>query len=469
VDQSLIRGGTHVGHRIRAGQVWRSPPAKRGACLHAALAQRPGSCIRRLGGKRSREMQFTRFLRNPRVTPPEIASYAAAGTAARAAGRDVLVIQDTTEVSLGGRRARANGYGPIGKGGALRGLVSHVVLAVDAATGAVLGLIEAKVWNRDKGKATSRRSRATSDKESQRWIDGAARAAEVLAGARSITIVSDRESDVYEYFARRSPNVHVIARACQDRQIEAKDNSARLLFEFIDGLPVQGRFSADIPAAPGRKARAAELEIRFSPVVLRKPQHGAADLPATVSLTVVDVREISEAQDSEPIHWRLLTSQQVPDFAAAQQVVLSYRRRWTIEVYFHTLKTGGIDIEAADISKPSAMMNLVAAGCVASVTIMQLVRARDGNTEQKITDAFDPDDQPVLEALSTELEGKTERQKNPHPKGSLAFAAWVIARLGGWTGYYGKPGPLVMRRGIEEFRQIKRGVALKLRPRDDSS
>ena len=138
-------------------------------------------------------------------------------------------------------------------------------------------------------------------------------------------------------------------------------------------------------------------------------------------------------------------------------------------MYFHTLKTGGIDIEAADISKPSAMMNLVAAGCVASVTIMQLVRARDGNTEQKITDAFDPDDQPVLEALSTELEGKTERQKNPHPKGSLAFAAWVIARLGGWTGYYGKPGPLVMRRGIEEFRQIKRGVALKLRPRDDSS
>ena len=51
------------------------------------------------------------------------------------------------------------------------------------------------------------------------------------------------------------------------------------------------------------------------------------------------------------------------------------------------------------------------------------------------------EDQPLLEAFCATLEGKTERQKNPHPKGSLAYAAWVAARLGGWTGYYGKPGP----------------------------
>jgi hypothetical protein len=407
-------------------------------------------------------MQFTRFLRNDAVTPQEIATHAAAGTAARAAGRDVLVIQDTSELSLGGRRARANGYGPIGKGGALRGLLLHVVLAVDATTDELLGLIDANVWNRDKGKVTSRRSRATTNKESQRWIDGSARAA-VLAGARSITMVSDRESDVYEYFARRPPNVHQIARACQDRQIEVENISACLLFEFIDRLPEQGRFSVEIPAAPGRKARVAELAIRFSPVVLRKPQHGAADLPATLPLTVVDVRETSEPDDGKPIHWRLLTSHTIAHLGEARGVVNSYRGRWTIEVYFHTVKTAGVNIEAADIGNPSAMMNLVAAGCVAAVTILQLVRARDGNTGQKLTDAFDADDQPTIEALSTQLEGDTERQKNPHPKGSLAFAAWVIARLGGWTGYYGKPGPLVMRRGLEDFRRIKYGVALKLR------
>jgi hypothetical protein len=71
-------------------------------------------------------------------------------------------------------------------------------------------------------------------------------------------------------------------------------------------------------------------------------------------------------------------------------------------------------------------------------------------------------DQPILEAVSTQLEGKTARQKNPHPKGSLAFAGWVIGRLGGWTGYYGKPGPRVMRQGLDDFQRIKYGTTLRL-------
>jgi hypothetical protein len=106
------------------------------------------------------------------------------------------------------------------------------------------------------------------------------------------------------------------------------------------------------------------------------------------------------------------------------------------------------------------MINFVAAATTAAVTIKQLVQARDGTTNQRLTDAFDPDDQPILEAVSAGLEGNTQRQRNPHPKGSLAFAAWVIARLGGWTGYYGKPGPKVMRIGIAEFRAIKYGTTL---------
>src|SRR4029077_12197031 len=104
---------------------------------------------------------------------------------------------------------------------------------------------------------------------------------------------------------------------------------------------------------------------------------------------------------------------------------------------------------------PRAMINLVAAAAVAAVTVMQLVRARDGSTDEQLADAFVPADQPILEAVSARLEGKTAKQKNPHPKGSLAFAAWVIGRLGGWTGYYGKPAPQVMRRGLEDYKRNK--------------
>jgi hypothetical protein len=432
--------------------------------LHAALVSRPGSCIRRLAGTRAREIQFTRFLRNGSVTATEMVAHAAERTAARAAGRDIVVIQDTSELALGGRRAKANGYGPVGKGGALRGLLLHAVLAVDAGTGGVLGLVEARAWNRKGGKVTDRRSRKTSNKESQRWLDGTMRAGEVLAGAAHITGVSDRESDIYEHFARRPDNLDLIVRACQNRKIETDDtDQVNLLFSHVDGLPEQGRFEVKIPAAPGRKARMTELAVRFSRLVLRKPLHGAAaDLPATIALTMVDVRETSAPQDGKPIHWRLLTTHAVTNLGEARRIVDLYRMRWTIEEFFHALKTAGFDIEAADIGDPKVMIKFVTAVTVAAVTVMQLVKARDGTTDQVLADAFDPADQPILEALSAQLEGKTARQKNPHIKGSLAFAGWVIGRLGGWTGYYGKPGPRVMREGLDDFQRIKYGTTLRL-------
>jgi hypothetical protein len=407
-------------------------------------------------------MQFTRFLRNPAVSVGEMVCHAVEGTALRVAGRDIVVAQDTSELILGGRRVRANGYGAVGKGGVLGGLLLHAALALEIGSGALLGLADAKIWNR-KGEVTSRRSRATADKESQRWLDTTARVSEVLAAANSITVVADRESDFYEHFAYRPTRTHLIVRACQNRKIKTLPDTSALLFSFVDGLPEAGRFTTTIPAAPGRKERVAELAVRFSPVELCKPRNRAAsDLPDTIALTLVDVREVSPLADGEPVHWRLLTTHAVTDLGGARRIVDLYRMRWTIEEFFRTLKTAGFDIEAADIGDPQVMIKFVAAATIAAVPVMQLVKARDGSTDQQLADAFEPGDQPILEAVSAKLEGVTARQKNPHPKGSLAFAAWVIARLGGWTGYYGKPGPKVMRRGLDDFQRIKFGTALGL-------
>jgi hypothetical protein len=433
--------------------------------LHAALVAQPCSCIRRLAGNRAREIKFTRLLRNHNVTAADMAIHAAERTAAQVAGRDVVVIQDTSELALGGRRAKANGYGPIGKGGAVRGLLLHAVLAVDAGTGGMIGLVDVDVRNREGGKVRARRTRTTIEKESQRWIDGTTRAGEALRAANSITGVSDRESDLYEHFAGRPSNMHLVVRACQNRLIQTgSGDPPGLLFRFADGLRPHGRFKTQIPAAPGRKARVAELEVRFSQVAVCKPRHANGhDLPASIRLSMVDVRETLKAEDgSEPIHWRLLTTHEVKGLFQARRVIELYRLRWIIEEFFHTLKTAGFDIEAADIGAPHVMIKLVAAAAVAAVTVMQLVKARDGTTGQKLVVAFDPTDRPILEAVSAQLEGKTTLQQNPHPKGSLAFAAWVIGRLGGWTGYYGKPGPKVMRRGFEAFQRIKFGAMLRL-------
>src|SRR5690349_4150030 len=199
----IRHGGGDGSGSIRAGSVWRRPAGKRGALFHRALVAEAGPCIRRLAGSRAREMRFHRFLRHPRVRVSEMALTVGLRTAERASGRDVLVIQDTSEVAIGGRAARAAGFGPVGRGGATGGVLVHPAIVVDARDNALLGLLDVKVWNREGGKKQSKRGRALAEKESCRWLEGAETAARLPGKARSVTVVSDAERDIYELFPGR--------------------------------------------------------------------------------------------------------------------------------------------------------------------------------------------------------------------------------------------------------------------------
>lgn len=58
-----------------------------------------------------------------------------------------------------------------------------------------------------------------------------------------------------------------------------------------------------------------------------------------------------------------------------------------------------------------------------------------------------------LELLNEEVQGKTLKQKNPYTKNTLAWAAWIIARLSGWSGYgsHGAAGYISLKRGLDIF------------------
>jgi hypothetical protein len=407
-----------------------------------------GVSVRRLGGCRAGEIRIARFLHNGAVSIEELIETAAARTGRRVGGRHVLAIQDTTTV-----RAQEKG----------RCIALHPVIAVDAVEGALLGLVDARFFVRSGGKAAQRKGKVLAEKESRRWSDGAERAASLAAcGAACVTVIADREGDIYEDFACKPEAVEVLIRACQDRAL--KDGSR--LFQRAESLPVAGCMTVDLPAAPGRRARQATLALRFCQVDIARPtsRKGTAEfraLPPSVRLSLVEAVEVAPPPDQPPAHWRLLTTHHVADPADARRIVSFYRQRWVIEQLFRTLKTKGFDVEALRLAEGGPFEKLVTASLIAAVTVLQLVRERDGAAKRPLEDAFDQDDRPALEAISASLEGKTDRQKNPHPRGSLAYAAWVFARLGGWTGYYGKPGPVVMLHGLVQFHAIKHGWNLR--------
>jgi hypothetical protein len=361
-------------------------------------------------------------------------------------GRHILAIQDTTTLRDDGNQ---------------RSLNLHPMIAVDAHDGGLLGLIEAVFLSHVGGKKPLRAKRPFAEKESRRWLDATETAAGLVrAGAVCVTVVADREGDIYEEFACRPAETELLIRAHHDRVLEG----GGALYDCMEDVAELGREKIDLPANPGRPARQAVLALRAREIILKRPKRNhpaeAAELPENVTLTLVEARETDPPDDVTPVHWRLLTTHKVTTLAEALQITGFYRQRWTIEQLFRVMKTKGFDIEAVRVTEDGPFENLATATLIAAIQVLQMVRERDGAAGRPLQDALEPEDQPALEAICTSLEGKTAKQKNPHPKGSLAYASWVCARLGGWTGYYGKPGPIVMMQGLQSLKAMLRGWRL---------
>ena len=415
-----------------------------GSFLHDRLVKLgpQGISVRSVGGNRADEVRIGRFLRNEKVTVEKIVEKASLDTAPRVDGLHILAIQDTTSF-------RDDGSG--------NSLVGHSTIAVEAEHGALLGLIDAQIIERSGSGERLPGHRALRDKQSQRWIDGMQTSARLMTLAARVTVVADREGDIFEMFACRPEGVEVLIRAAQDRMLS---EGAGKLFSSLANRP-QEEHTIGLPARPGQKKRKVRIGVRFANVTLRKPKNRTLEPGVAMRqpVCIVEAREIDPPGGVTPAHWRLLTSHRVENFEQARWITQLYRRRWVIEQLFRTIKSKGFDIENVSMETAPFRM-LCAMTLVAGISCMQLVQDRDGEAKRPLQDVFEVEDQPALEAVSASLEGKTEKQKNPHSKGSLAFAAWVCARLGGWTGYYGKSGPVVMLRGLYQIRAIQLGYEI---------
>lgn len=160
----------------------------------------------------------------------------------------------------------------------------------------------------------------------------------------------------------------------------------------------------------------------------------------------------------------MLTTHTLNTLEQARQCIAWYCQRWHIEQLFRTLKRQGLDIESSLIEDGGRLEKLAVLGMSAAVRTMQLTLAREGQTSRPAGDAFSEEEIELLHHVGPTLEGKTAKQKNPHLPASLAWAAWIIARLGGWKGYATerKPGPITIFHGLQAFSSIQQGWAIAL-------
>jgi hypothetical protein len=417
--------------------------------------------LRRLGrGVWADHMRYWRFVANPRVTVEKIVEGWSEQTRVEVRDRHVLAIQDTSDIKFSTTEEDRRGLGKVGKGN-IYGVLLHPMLAVDADSGVCLGLAGGKVWTRKGDVKIPHARRRLADKESNRWLTAAEQARDVLAKARTITVINDREGDFYAHWARTpADNVHLLSRVMHDHAL-VKGGTLR---KAVEHVPYAAKAVLDVPRRMDRKPRKAHLSLRFGRVVLKRPAHTAEkDLPESVALNFVEVVEQHPPKGAKPIHWLLLTTHKVRGVADAWQIVTWYKLRWIIEQFFRSMKTQGLRIEDSQLESAGRLMKMVAVAARAAVIVIQLVQARNGGEELPAGFAFCAEEIEALSVINKNIQGKTELQKNPHRTKTLAWAAWIIAKLGGWSGYasHKPPGPITFHNGLDYFQKLFVGWTMK--------
>ena len=443
---------------------------ERAAMMFEQMVATHSVVLKKLGGKRAGEIGAGRLLASEKANADSLLAPHFARTAEAVRGRRIVAPQDTTEINFAGHDKRRRGLGPAGDG-VSKGFFIHPVLAVDAEDEAVLGVVAAEIWTRDEAPTPDRHGRAFADKESARWWRGAVHAAERLGAAAHVTVVGDRESDIFEVFAGKPDGIDYIIRANHDRKLAG----GATLFQTTAGFAEFGCAHVKVASKGiGDKGRTARVLIKAGRVELPAPKRPklangepAATGPSTVTLGIVEVVEV--VQDARlrhdapagvtPLLWRLTTTLPVDSLADACEIIRLYRLRWRIEEVFRTLKKDGMRLEETQVVEASAVMNLAALALAAAARIVQLVDARDGST-RPASDVVDPGEIEAIAAISASREGGTTRQQNPWPKGSLPWLSWVVARLGGWNCYGKKPGPKTMADGWHRLSAMLDGFRL---------
>ncbi len=348
----------------------------------------------------------------------------------------VLAVQDTTSFNYSTLVA-TEGLGPIGSPQqGPQGIMMHDTLAFTTG-GVPLGLVDVQVWARDPkevGKKRTRGNRPIEQKESAKWLHSFKAASAVQAACRKTKVVSvgDREADIYELFAlaKAEPQgAHLLVRAEHDRLV--KDGHGRL-WTHMDQQEVAAERVVDVPRTKKSKARRATLSVRFAAVRLspptKKPKLGPIDLWA------VYASEINAPDDVSPLEWMLLTTLEVTTSDDAFEKLDWYAKRWGIEVFHKTLKSG-CRIEERQLATEPRLENCLAIDLVVAWRILRLTMLGRHDSDQPCTAFFEEHEWKAVIAFTQGPE------KVPEVPPTLREITRRVAGLGGFLGRKGDGDP----------------------------
>ena len=379
----------------------------------------------------------------------------------------VILVQDTTTVDVTKPNRQVAGAGPL-ESEDKQGFFLHPLYALSF-DGIPLGIVDQVNWTRDSiqtnltpaQKARARKLEAFEEKESHRWLE-MFQSAEQIARAHPETeyiVVGDSEADICELYAEvtdLADNCHFVVRGSQNRAVRNAGEARNLdeilasaKVEFLDQVEVSERVSKIAGETRSRRKsrspRLAQISIRKAPVTLRGPERPGGKLP-DVTLNVVEAVELDPPEGETAIRWVLLTTLSVDSIADIRRVLTIYTRRWQIELFFKTLKSG-LHIEDLRYETLERYLTAVALLTIVAWRVEYLKGIAREDSEASCEKFFPPEEwQPTYLVYS---EGQAPPAEPPSTREFLL----IVAELGGWqrSKHRGDPGSITLWRGIRKM------------------
>ena len=419
----------------------------------AALASRPGASIPAACEKDSARVQgFYKLIRNDGVDPEAIqeAAFDATARAARDAAGDVLLIHDTTSISP----AHALREELRSKAGSPAGYEVHTGLLVGADLGVPIGVLGQLIWSRAVPK-----SKRLMKVESEKWqrLDEQTLSREI--DQKKLIRVADRESDFLDYIQFLDKCGHrFVLRAAQNRRL-AQTQEFDYLWCAARDAPVVGTRVIQIEQRGGQKATLEQSarEARQRNEVTTTLRATRIELKGTKQRPGLELNLVYVTSEDGELEWLLLTSEPIRNLDDVERIVGHYEKRWLIEQFHKSWKTG-CNIEERKMGSLDNYLRIMAITMPIAVRLLRLqILANLAEESSPATDVLSSTEIAILWE-------KIEGTPLPEQSQSCQWAYRAIAKLAGWqdSKRTGRIGLDTIWRGIERLGMLVEGWRLAM-------
>ncbi len=431
-----------VQNEVKHMQFKDSRITKRCKQLLEQLSERPGSSIPAACASKASTKAAYRFFDNAKAEVDEIRKGFFKATAERIKEHKIILMPSDASNLVYTSHKSLKGKGVL-RNFKASGLSMHSGFAITP-EGQPLGLYYQHVWGRkaeDYGKRLHRTKLPIEQKESFRWLESLVAAEKALHPSTKGVFIGDRGADIAELFLYpRASNVELLIRSLHNRHLSDKSR----LFEKLDNLSQAGTMNVLISRAPGRDERIAVCSVSYTSVQIK---HNKSANPLIVNAIIV--KEVNSSNIDKPIIWRLLTTMTITSLQDAVTYIEWYVKRWSIERYHYTLKSG-CNVEELQLEDSKRIERAIVLYSIIAWRLMFVTYAARTNSEAECTQILDNDEWKALYCFFY------KKSTLPIILPTIKEAVLMLAKLGGFLGRKndGSPGIKVIWRGLRRLEDI---------------